>query len=277
MVFILGVNIKNSLNIIEGLSKIYGIGKSKSKNICNFLGYSRNILVKDLESKDWENILNFIKNNNIYILKDLIKKERFFLLNLLNMKNYRGIRHKNGLPVRGQRTHSNKKTQKKLSRMRMLNVRKFSSLVLPLFNQITNKNYFKQVSKKTKKKNFKKFIKIKVLKKKWTSVYIFSKYTNILAFIYDFKGNLLNWSSGGSVGFKGKKKATAYSGNLVINRVIKILKDKKLRNIKLKLKGFGPTRKSAVKRFQKKGFFIKSLEDITNIPYNGCRAKKKKR
>lgn len=116
MVYILGKKILNNLLINQGLIKIYGIGNNNAEKICRHFGFLKKIRVKDLTQNDWSNILKYIRKKKLKIEKDLKKKLKFNISNLVNIRNYRGLRHFKGHPVRGQRTHSNSRTQKKLYR-----------------------------------------------------------------------------------------------------------------------------------------------------------------
>ena len=121
MLYLFGIGIKNNITLARGLTNIYGIGLNESKIIIRSLGLSENIKVSNLEKDEFKKIENFLKNNSdILILKELKKTENKRLWNLINNKSYRGMRHKSGLPVRGQHTHNNNKTQKKLSKMRII-------------------------------------------------------------------------------------------------------------------------------------------------------------
>ena len=120
MLYFFGVGIKNNTNLSRGLTNIYGIGLNESKKILNFLGLSPNIKVSNLEKNEIKKIEFYFKNNsNLIILKRLKKLKKKYIWNLINNKSYKGMRHKNGLPVNGQRTHNNNKTQKKLSKSRL--------------------------------------------------------------------------------------------------------------------------------------------------------------
>merc|ERR1712127_608554 len=91
---------------------------------------------------DWSNILKYIRKQKFKIEKDL----KINISNLINVRNYRGLRHFKGLPVRGQRTHSNSKTQKKLYRNRF-NQRNFSTN--PLINGFfSNSNFSYSLNKR---------------------------------------------------------------------------------------------------------------------------------
>ncbi len=160
MVYLLGKKISNNLLINQGLIKIYGIGNSNAEKICRHFGFLKKIRVKNLTQTDWFNILKYIRKQKIKIEKDLKKKLKFNISHLISIRNYRGLRHFKGLSVRGQRSHSNAKTQKKLYKQRF-NQRNFSTnkLILGFFN---NSNF--SYSFNNRISTFKKW---KFTKKKW--------------------------------------------------------------------------------------------------------------
>ena len=119
MAIILGKNIISNKPIYISLQAIYGIGKHQALNICiktNINGLKK---TKSLSEKEIRKITYFIQKN-LSVNEQLKKKERSFLKNLYNLKTYRGFRHKLNLPVKGQKSSRNAKTQKILRRSRLL-------------------------------------------------------------------------------------------------------------------------------------------------------------
>jgi small subunit ribosomal protein S13 len=114
MIYILGKKIPDNFLLSQGLLKIYGIGGNTSEKICKYFGFLKKIRVKDLSNDDWSDITNYIGEKNFRIQKNLFNKVKSNISILINIRNYRGLRHYKGLSVRGQRTHSNARTQKKL-------------------------------------------------------------------------------------------------------------------------------------------------------------------
>ena len=145
MVYFLGKKISGHLLLRQGLMKIFGIGVFNSTKICKNFGFLQRIRVENLSSKNWANILKYIRKNSFFIEKDLKKKIKFSLINLLNLRNYRGMRHHKGLSVRGQRTHSNCKTQKSLFRQRL--IKRFLSITSHTIT-LKKENFFLSFKKK---------------------------------------------------------------------------------------------------------------------------------
>lgn len=120
MLYILNKTIDDSKSIIYGLTHFYGINLYKSKKICKHLGINPQISINNLKKYQVNQITKYI---NKYIeIEDLLKKNNNEKIKkLLNIKNIRGIRQNKGLPVRGQRSHTNAKTSKKLKRININN------------------------------------------------------------------------------------------------------------------------------------------------------------
>jgi small subunit ribosomal protein S13 len=114
MIYILESKLPDNKSIQFALKSIYGIGNNKSFLICKKLGFSPNLKVKFLSSSQINQILKLVESLKFVLANDL---KRFKLLRkqyLINIKSYRGLRRKKGFPVRGQRTHTNAKTAKKI-------------------------------------------------------------------------------------------------------------------------------------------------------------------
>lgn len=110
MARIAGVNLPNHQHIIIALTSIYGIGKTISKNICNDAGIPTNTKLKELSEAQLDILRDNIAKLNIE--GDLRREISMNIKRLMDLGCYRGLRHKRGLPVRGQRTRTNARTRK---------------------------------------------------------------------------------------------------------------------------------------------------------------------
>ncbi|PIR41733.1 MAG: 30S ribosomal protein S11 [Candidatus Yanofskybacteria bacterium CG10_big_fil_rev_8_21_14_0_10_37_15] len=102
-------------------------------------------------------------------------------------------------------------------------------------------------------------------------------YNNTIIAISDSDGEIISWSSAGSIGFKGSKKSTPYAANLVAKDCIEKAKKYNLTNIKIIVKGIGPGRESAIRGLVGSGLNLLSLQDATPVAHNGVRRKKSRR
>ena len=113
MVYLLETKLLENKSLVFALNKVYGLGNSKSKKICKSLGFSINLKVISLTKDQVSKLIRFIENSDNLVSSDLKKHKFMVLKKLTNLKLYRGLRRFNGLPVRGQRTHTNSKNSKK--------------------------------------------------------------------------------------------------------------------------------------------------------------------
>ncbi|MBI2969318.1 MAG: 30S ribosomal protein S13 [Gammaproteobacteria bacterium] len=115
MARIAGVNIPEQKHIGIGLMSIYGIGRSRALKICNATGLNPQAKVRDLSEQDLDRVRSEITR---YELEgDLRREVSMSIKRLMDLGCYRGIRHRRGLPVRGQRTRTNSRTRKGPRRM----------------------------------------------------------------------------------------------------------------------------------------------------------------
>lgn len=108
-------------------------------------------------------------------------------------------------------------------------------------------------------------------------VYVTATFNNTLVTITDKSGNTLFWGSAGVAGFKGARKSTPYAANLAIDNVAKKAANSGLKTVEVYLKGPGPGRDAAIRALRAAGVDITMISDVTPIPHNGCRPKKKRR
>lgn len=107
--------------------------------------------------------------------------------------------------------------------------------------------------------------------------YIQCSFNNTLVTITDVSGNVLSWSSAGLKGFRGSKKSTPYAAQMAAEDAGKKAQDYGLRTVSVFVKGPGGGREAAIRGLANIGYNVTLLRDITPIPHNGCRPKKKRR
>ena len=108
-------------------------------------------------------------------------------------------------------------------------------------------------------------------------VHIKSSFNNTIVTISDVSGNAVSWSSSGAMGFRGSKKSTPYAAQMATDAAGKKAYDVGLRKLDVLMKGPGSGRESALRALQNIGFIINNIKDVTPLPHNGCRPKKKRR
>jgi small subunit ribosomal protein S11 len=106
---------------------------------------------------------------------------------------------------------------------------------------------------------------------------ILATFNNTQVTITDMHGNLLGWSSAGRVGFKGSRKSTAYAAQQVAQDAARQAMSHGMKEVEIHVKGPGSGRESAIRALQAIGLEISTIKDMTPIPHNGCRPRKKRR
>jgi small subunit ribosomal protein S11 len=126
--------------------------------------------------------------------------------------------------------------------------------------------------------NAKKIIKAKHAKNVVSGVAnILATFNNTLVSITDMHGNIIGWSSAGRVGFKGSRKSTAYAAQQVAQDAARQAMAHGMKEVEIRVKGPGSGRESAIRALQAIGLEISAIKDVTPVPHNGCRPRKKRR
>jgi small subunit ribosomal protein S11 len=124
----------------------------------------------------------------------------------------------------------------------------------------------------------KKIIKAKGSKNVVSGVaHILATFNNTLVSISDVQGNVIGWSTSGKIGFKGSRKSTAYAAQQVAQDAARQAMSHGLREVEVHVKGPGSGRESAIRALQAIGLEITLIKDVTPVPHNGCRPRKKRR
>ena len=108
-------------------------------------------------------------------------------------------------------------------------------------------------------------------------VFIQSTYNNTLITVTDMQGNIIAWSSAGSAGFKGPKKATPFAASRVVEILAEKMSGSGLREVSIFVRGVGSGRDAAIRALVNYGLEISSIKDVTPVPHNGCRPRKPRR
>ena len=107
--------------------------------------------------------------------------------------------------------------------------------------------------------------------------HITATFNNTIVSITDVSGNVISWSSAGTCNFKGSRKSTPFAAQLAAEDAAKKAMDHGMRNIVVYVKGPGSGRESALRALNSAGFKISLIRDVTPVPHNGCRPRKRRR
>ena len=104
-----------------------------------------------------------------------------------------------------------------------------------------------------------------------------ASFNNTMITITDAQGNTISWSSAGMMGFKGSRKSTPYAAQVAAEDAAGKAKEHGMKTLEVEVTGPGSGRESALRALQAAGFTVTSIRDVTPIPHNGCRPRKRRR
>jgi len=102
-------------------------------------------------------------------------------------------------------------------------------------------------------------------------------FNNTIVSISDVRGNVISWGSPGKVGFKGSRKSTPFAAQVAAESAAVAAYEMGMRKLDVKVKGAGAGRESAIRALKAAGLDVLSIKDVTGVPHNGCRPKKRRR
>ena len=108
-------------------------------------------------------------------------------------------------------------------------------------------------------------------------VHIKATFNNTFVTITDKNGQTLAWQTGGSMGYKGSRKSTPFAAQRAAEQCAVAVKKMGMKEVDLRVRGPGSGRESAIRAIQAAGLDIKMIQDVTPLPHNGCRPKKRRR
>jgi small subunit ribosomal protein S11 len=104
-----------------------------------------------------------------------------------------------------------------------------------------------------------------------------ASFNNTMITITDVQGNTISWSSSGVMGFKGSRKSTPYAAQVAAEDAARKAQEHGMKTLEVEVRGPGSGRESALRALQAAGFNVTSIRDVTSIPHNGCRPRKRRR
>jgi len=107
--------------------------------------------------------------------------------------------------------------------------------------------------------------------------YIQSTFNNTVITLTDLKGDVIAWGSSGTAGFKGSRKGTPYAAQLAAQGAAQRAKEHGLRQVEVYIRGPGSGREAAIRALQASGISVTGIKDVTPVPHNGCRPRKRRR
>jgi small subunit ribosomal protein S11 len=108
-------------------------------------------------------------------------------------------------------------------------------------------------------------------------VHIKSSFNNTIVSITDADGNVISWASAGNVGFKGSRKSTPFAAQLAAEKAARAAQEHGLQKVDVFVKGPGSGRETAIRSLAAAGLEVSVIQDVTPVPHNGCRPRKRRR
>ena len=108
-------------------------------------------------------------------------------------------------------------------------------------------------------------------------VHVRATFNNTLVSISDMRGGVISWSSAGRAGFKGSRKSTAFAATMVGQDAARQAVSKGMHEVEVHVQGAGSGRESAIRALQTSGLVVTLIKDVTPMPHNGCRQRKRRR
>ena len=259
MARISGVDLPREKRIEIGLTYIYGIGRTSATRILKEANVNPDTRVRDLTDDEVKRLSEVINETQV-VEGDLRREVALNIKRLQEIGCYRGIRHRRGLPVRGQKTKTNARTRKGPKKT-VANKKK-----LWRFRLMAKKVTTKKVAKKRVRKNVDR-----------GQAHIQSSFNNTIVTLTDAEGNALSWASAGGLGFRGSRKSTPYAAQMAAETATKAALPYGLKSVDVMVKGPGSGREAAIRALAACGLEVLSIRDVTPVPHNGCRPPKRRR
>ena len=262
MARIAGIDLPKDKRIEIGLTYIYGIGRKTAKDIIAETGINPDTRVKDLTEAE-ENKLREAIDRNCIVEGDLRRQTALDIKRLTEIGCYRGLRHRKGLPVRGQRSKTNARTRKGPKKTIANKKKKGGRFTMATAKATGGK---KVIRRRREKKNIER-----------GQVHIRSSFNNTMVTVTDSQGNAISWASSGGQGFRGSKKSTPFAAQSAAETAATAAMEHGLKTVEVFVKGPGQGREAAIRALQAVGLEVTMIKDVTPIPHNGCRPPKRRR
>ena len=107
--------------------------------------------------------------------------------------------------------------------------------------------------------------------------HVAATFNNTIIAISDMEGNILAWSSAGANAFRGSKKGTSFAAQVAAGNAARLARDHGIRAVEVRVKGPGAGREAAIRALSAAGIQVRSIRDVTPVPHNGCRPRKRRR
>ena len=267
MARIAGVNIPREKRIEIGLTYVYGIGRPTANKVLAETGISRDTYVRDLTEEEIARLRDVIEKT-LVVEGDLRRERSNDMKRLMEIGCYRGLRHRRGLPgarpahqdqrahPQGSEAHRGQAAQEAESRDHRQGPR--SALAR------------QKVTRGRTRRRTRKNIPV-------GNAHIKTSFNNTIVTLTDKQGNVIAWETAGSAGFKGSRKSTPFAAQVTADSAARKGMEHGLQKVDVYVKGPGSGRETAIRSLQAAGIEVASVTDVSPVPHNGCRPRKRRR
>ena len=298
MARIAGVDIPREKRLEISLTYIYGIGRTAADQVCDGTGIDPATRVRDLTDEEVIRLRNWI-DANLKVEGDLRRDVSQDIKRKMEIGSYQGIRHRRGLPVHGpahphqrpdpQGPEEDRRRQEEgpealVTRARSRTVAVRADAVdhstKGTCTHITNLPTLPLADGRLMAKPKPGGRRPRRRERKnvtYGVAHIKSSFNNTIVSISDPEGNVLAWASAGNVGFKGSRKSTPFAAQLAAEACARRAMEHGVRKVEVLVKGPGSGRETAIRSLMNTGIEVAGIKDVTPIPHNGCRPKKRRR
>ena len=280
---LLGVDIPNDRPTVISLTYLYGVGPKIARDLCHKAGIDPQVRARELREDELARLAALLDKD--YVVEGQLRRQRN--QNIARLKDigcYRGIAASpRSAGPRPAHPHQRPNPQGPEEDRRRQEGREGSAVAghVSISCRVSDGQChfpggsFQAVAKTTTasttaRKKVRRNVTVGV-------VHIKATFNNTMITITDTKGETLCWASAGTCGFKGSRKSTPFAGQMSAQQVADKAIKFGMKEVDVKVKGPGSGRESAITALQAAGLKIKSIEDVTPLPHNGCRPKKRRR
>jgi small subunit ribosomal protein S11 len=272
---IAGVNIPSNKRAQVALTYIHGIGDTFAKQILSKVGIPPERRVSQLTESEIIQIREVI-DRDYMVEGDLRREVAMNIKRLMDLGCYRGLKAPTRLAGAWpedphQCAHAQRSSQADRGQEEVrVSIERGWSVIFGRSQFVRMRGLSMAKDKTRVRRREKKNITSGV-------AHVHASFNNTMITITDAQGNTISWSSAGAMGFKGSRKSTPYAAQVAAEDAGKKAMEHGMKNLEIEVRGPGSGRESALRALQAAGFTIITIRDVTPIPHNGCRPRKRRR
>ena len=283
MARLVGVDLPRDKRLEVALTYIFGIGRTRAQETLDGDRRSaRDLRVRDLGDDELVKLRDWIEAN-YKIEGDLRREVQADIRRKVEIGCYQGIRHRRGLPVRGQRTHTNARTRKGPRKRRRRQEEGRQEVAAPATHPTSSTTSHQQefeglcLPRPARLRAPRRCAARRRRTSPTATPTSRARSTTRSSRSPTPLGNVISWASAGHVGFKGSRKSTPFAAQMAAEAAARRAQEHGMRKVDVFVKGPGSGRETAIRSLQAAGLEVGTIQDVTPVPHNGCRPPKRRR